>query len=90
LSLIAISTVVDYVIGRRMPTTTGSPKTALLVTSMVVNLGILGTFKYAGFFLRTARAVADRAGRGASVWQRRAVWVWAGVTALAARGSVGV
>lgn len=66
LSLIAISTVVDYVIGRRMPTTTGSPKTALLVTSMVVNLGILGTFKYAGFFVDGFEELVSFVGFGVS------------------------
>ncbi len=49
--LIIFSTVVDYLVGRRMAVTDHTGKRRLLlVTSLVANLGLLGTFKYAGFF----------------------------------------
>jgi D-alanyl-lipoteichoic acid acyltransferase DltB (MBOAT superfamily) len=52
LSLIVISTVADFVIGRVM-SGTGVPRrrTLLLVASLAVNLGILGFFKYFDFFV---------------------------------------
>jgi alginate O-acetyltransferase complex protein AlgI len=51
LSLILVSTVVDYVVGRALPDARGARRRGLLTTSLVVNLGILGLFKYANFFL---------------------------------------
>jgi alginate O-acetyltransferase complex protein AlgI len=51
LSLLAVSTVTDYVIARRVhDTERESRRKALLLTSIAVNLGILGFFKYYGFF----------------------------------------
>lgn len=52
LSLIIFSTVVDYTIGRRLKKE-GNPinRKALLWTSIGVNLGFLGFFKYYNFFL---------------------------------------
>lgn len=51
LSLIIISTGVDYVSGARIfQASTRARKTAWLWLSLVVNLGILGFFKYFGFF----------------------------------------
>jgi D-alanyl-lipoteichoic acid acyltransferase DltB (MBOAT superfamily) len=52
LSLIIFSTIVDYTVGRKL----GSAKSlikrkALLWTSIIVNLGFLGFFKYYNFFL---------------------------------------
>ena len=51
LSLIAISTVVDYFVGLRL-TASDSPKVRkrLLSISVIANLGILGVFKYYNFF----------------------------------------
>ena len=52
LSLIAFSTLVDYSIGRAMvKSDRPNVKTALLTTSLVVNLGLLFFFKYYNFFL---------------------------------------
>ena len=52
LSLIIISTLVDYTIGRRLRTEDKqSKRKVLLWTSIVVNLGFLGFFKYYNFFL---------------------------------------
>lgn len=54
LSLIAISTVVDYAVGRGL---TGSDdpvfRKRLVTASVVVNLGILGFFKYFNFFVES-------------------------------------
>lgn len=51
LSLIVISTLVDYVVGLKL-TATDSPKArkGLVTISLVVNLGMLGFFKYFNFF----------------------------------------
>ena len=52
LSLIIFSTVVDYFIGLRLITEDRqSKRKALLWTSVVVNIGFLGFFKYYNFFL---------------------------------------
>src|ERR1700741_902987 len=48
--LILTSTVVDYYLGIFLETATGRRRKLLLVTSLVVNLGILGFFKYYDFF----------------------------------------
>ena len=52
LSLILISTFVDYIVGLRMAgeTDTGRRK-RLLAISLAVNLGMLAVFKYLGFFV---------------------------------------
>ena len=52
LSLIIFSTVVDYLIGQRLRTEDKqSKRKVLLWTSIVVNLGFLGFFKYYNFTL---------------------------------------
>ena len=52
LSLIIFSTLVDYSIGRRLKTEENrSKRKFLLWTSIIVNLGFLGFFKYYNFFL---------------------------------------
>ena len=52
LSLIIFSTLVDYSIGRRLKNEEKqSTRKALLWTSIIVNLGFLGFFKYYNFFL---------------------------------------
>ena len=52
LSLIIFSTVVDYLIGHRLKTEDKqSKRKVLLWTSIFVNLGFLGFFKYYNFFL---------------------------------------
>src|SRR5437899_12275738 len=48
--LILTSTVVDYYLGILMETASGGRRKCLLVVSLVVNLGILGFFKYYDFF----------------------------------------
>lgn len=52
LSLVFVSTVVDYAVGVGLSTAEGKGKRRLLLwTSMVVNLGLLGFFKYYNFFV---------------------------------------
>ena len=58
--LILTSTVVDYFLGIWMETASGRRKKFLLVVSLVVNLGILGFFKYYDCSLRPS----DRALNG--------------------------
>ena len=52
LALIALSTVVDYTVGLQLEKTTQAIKRkGLLILSLVVNLGLLGVFKYYNFFV---------------------------------------
>jgi alginate O-acetyltransferase complex protein AlgI len=52
LSLILFSTIVDYTVGRRLGTEENAAKRKVLLwTSLLVNLGFLGFFKYYNFFL---------------------------------------
>ena len=48
--LILTSTVVDYFLGILLETASGRRRKLLLIVSLVVNLGILGFFKYYDFF----------------------------------------
>jgi len=58
LSLIAASTLVDYWVGRALERVEASRgRRALLVTSLALNLGLLGVFKYYGFFVESARGL---------------------------------
>ncbi len=51
LGLLLVSTLVDYWVGRFLEGDRSPPaRRAFLATSMIVNLGILGFFKYANFF----------------------------------------
>jgi alginate O-acetyltransferase complex protein AlgI len=55
--LILTSTVVDYFLGIWLEVTTGRRKKLLLAVSLVVNLGILGFFKYYDFFAGSLAAL---------------------------------
>ena len=55
--LILTSTVVDYYLGILLETASGRRKKFLLVVSLVVNLGILGFFKYYDFFAGSLAAL---------------------------------
>lgn len=58
LSLIVISTLTDYLVGRRLATEKRSRlRKSLLLVSLVVNLGVLAFFKYWGFFVESASSV---------------------------------
>ena len=57
LSLIIFSSVVDYIIGLALNTAEGKRKRALLLyTSVLVNIGFLGFFKYYNFFVENFTA----------------------------------
>jgi D-alanyl-lipoteichoic acid acyltransferase DltB (MBOAT superfamily) len=57
-SLIAVSGVVDFQVGRRIHSATEqAAKRRWLALSLVTNLGLLGFFKYANFFLDNLRVV---------------------------------
>jgi len=63
LSLIVVSTAVDFFVGLRLGSTRIEPRRKLLlITSVVVNLGILGVFKYAEFFTESFGSVLDAMG----------------------------
>lgn len=52
LSLIFFSTIIDYLVGKGLSVfTKTSTRKILLSTSIVINLGLLGFFKYFNFFL---------------------------------------
>src|SRR5207245_10536372 len=55
--LILTSTVVDYYLGILLETATGRRKKLLLAVSLVVNLRILGLFKYYDFFAGSLAAL---------------------------------
>jgi D-alanyl-lipoteichoic acid acyltransferase DltB (MBOAT superfamily) len=62
-SLLLLSTVVDFLVGRAMHAAQDPRRRKhLLVVSCVVNLGILGFFKYAGFFVDSIQATAASLG----------------------------
>ena len=61
--LLALSTVVDFFIGKALFKAKEEKKRKLfLITSMVVNLGILGFFKYFGFFIDSFEALGSTMG----------------------------
>ncbi|MDJ0961379.1 MAG: MBOAT family O-acyltransferase [Acidimicrobiia bacterium] len=63
LSLIWISTIVDFVVGRRLLALRGRAGGRWWLTlSLATNLGLLGFFKYYGFFVDSAVALLDSAG----------------------------
>ena len=63
LGLILFSTVVDYLVGLRMVAESNqSRRRRLLQVSLVVNLGMLGIFKYFGFFVDSFHALLHSIG----------------------------
>jgi len=62
-SLLLLSTVVDFMVGRAMNTADDPRRRKLLLlVSCAVNLGILGFFKYAGFFVDSIQTTAASLG----------------------------
>lgn len=58
-TLLLLSTFVDFNIGRRIGHTDDkSRKKQLLILSVITNLGILGIFKYSGFFIQSVNDIA--------------------------------
>ncbi|MEZ5100708.1 MAG: MBOAT family O-acyltransferase [Thermoleophilia bacterium] len=67
LGLIALSTGVDYAVGLALSRSGSTRARRLaLAVSLVVNLGMLGYFKYAGFFVESAERLAGWLGFEAS------------------------
>lgn len=63
LGLIAVSTVVDFAIGQRLAASAREGfRKRLLATSLLVNLGVLGVFKYFDFFVDGAVDLATSIG----------------------------
>ncbi len=74
LSLIVLSTVVDFVCGRQIHLTAGKPsRRRWLWLSLGVNLGILGFFKYWGFFVDSASSFLVAIGADAGLTTLRIV-----------------
>ncbi len=59
LSLVLLSTAVDFLVAAAMPTRTPATRRVLLWTSLTVNLGILAVFKYFDFFADSAVAFSN-------------------------------
>ncbi|MFQ5554415.1 MAG: MBOAT family O-acyltransferase [Acidimicrobiia bacterium] len=67
LGLIWLSTITDFLVARRIETTAAPPlRRRLLLLSVMVNLGILGAFKYAGFFVESFAGLLDGLGLAAN------------------------
>lgn len=69
LGLILTSTLIDYVVGRALKRTDKSNlkrRRALLIASLVTNLGLLGFFKYYNFFVESLAAILEPLGFGVS------------------------
>ena len=63
LSLLLLSTVVDYYVGLAIDATDDARKrNSLLCLSLAVNLGVLGFFKYFNFFVDSAAVILESAG----------------------------
>ncbi len=62
LGLILFSTVVDYLVGLRMGSATSQRRRHLLWISIGANLGMLGVFKYFGFFVESFSALLANIG----------------------------
>ena len=68
LSLIVVSTLADFVAGRRIhESTSPGRRKAWLLFSLFVNLSLLGTFKYLGFFVDSANTLLEWMGLGTSL-----------------------
>ena len=65
-SLLLGTTLSDWAIARRIAPAEGRKRKAWLATSLAINLGILGTFKYAYFFADNLSAWSDLVGGGFS------------------------
>jgi len=63
LSLIVISTLIDYLVGLKLDDTDDfGQRKKLLLTSMVINLGFLAFFKYFNFFIESFTSMAASMG----------------------------
>jgi len=67
LSLIWISTLVDYVVSRWLDEGRPTNRRAVLMISVVTNLGLLGFFKYFNFFIDSAAVLLETVGLHANL-----------------------
>lgn len=69
LILIALSTLVDFIAGQRIARTEDKRRRrAWLAFSLIVNLGMLGVFKYLGFFVESTAQLFARFGVDTTHW----------------------
>jgi len=62
-SLLAISTIIDFLIGQKLFSTTNDKKRKFfLIISLISNLGILGFFKYFNFFVDSFQNMSENIG----------------------------
>jgi len=62
-SLLAISTIIDFVIGQKLHKTSSIKlRKSFLVISLISNLGILGVFKYFNFFIDSFQSISRNLG----------------------------
>ncbi|MEO0651121.1 MAG: MBOAT family O-acyltransferase [Planctomycetota bacterium] len=65
LALLVLSTAIDYAVGLALGRTEApTARKLLLATSLALNLGLLGVFKYAGFVAENLGALSEAAGGG--------------------------
>jgi D-alanyl-lipoteichoic acid acyltransferase DltB (MBOAT superfamily) len=63
LLLMWFTTLVDYAVGRKLQSETDDKvRQRVLIVSLIVNLGVLATFKYFGFFTDSFASLADSVG----------------------------
>src|SRR2546425_11134486 len=69
LGLILFTSISDWTISRKMNGTTDpAARKRLLVLSLILNLGLLGFFKYSNFFLENIAAAVNNLGWRAGAW----------------------
>jgi alginate O-acetyltransferase complex protein AlgI len=75
LSLILVSTVVDFFVGKAIaaPAASDSARKRWLILSLCTNLGLLGIFKYLGFFVDSAAALLVALGFEPNLWSLRII-----------------
>ncbi len=67
LGLIVLSSAVDYVVALRLvQSASQAARKGWLLASLLVNLGMLGVFKYAGFFVDSLTGILEAVGLGVS------------------------
>lgn len=69
LSLIAFSTIIDFIIGKKINSSkTKKSKKNFLIMSLIVNLGLLGYFKYFNFFIDSFKESIESLGFTFDTW----------------------
>ena len=69
LSLIAFSTIIDFIIGKKINSSkTKKSKKNFLIMSLIVNLGLLGYFKYFNFFIHSFKESIESLGFTFDTW----------------------